>query len=84
MMYKALRQWRDLEDSHIYNAGDAYPHDGREIDPARIAALSTGANKAHLALIEAVSAKDEESTAETNGQHQDAPKPAKRGRKPKQ
>lgn len=81
MMYKALRQWRDLEDSHIYNAGDAYPHDGREIDPARLAALSTGANKAHMRLIEAVQAKGEEAPAQAPETPQE---PRKRGRKPKQ
>jgi len=83
-MYISLRQWRDLTDGHLYAPGDPFPHDGRAIAPARIAELISNANKAHLALIEAVSAKDEESTAETNGQSQEAPKPVKRGRKPKQ
>ncbi len=80
MMYKALRQWRDLEDDHIYYAGDAYPHDGREIAPARLVALSTGANKAHMRLIEAVKEKGEETTAQASETPQE---PRKRGRKPK-
>lgn len=54
MMYKALRQWRDLTDDHLYSAGDAYPHDGREIEPARIAELTGNQNNARMALIEAV------------------------------
>ena len=83
-MYISLRQWRDLTDGHLYAPGDPFPHDGRAIAPTRIAELTSNANKAHLALIEAVSAKDKESAAETNGQPQEAPKPAKRGRKPKQ
>ena len=77
MLYKALCRFRDLEDRHLYNAGDEFPHDGRGISPARIAALSTNANKAGFALIEAVPVKDEET-------HADQPKPRQRGRKPKQ
>ena len=78
MMYKALRQWRDLEDNHIYNAGDAFPHDGREIAPARLAALSTDANKTHLRLIEAV----EEQGKEMPAQAPETPRtPRKRGKK---
>lgn len=83
-MYISLRQWRDLTDGHLYAPGDPFPHDGRAIAPARIAELASDANKAHLVLIEAVFANDKESKAETNGQPQDAPKPAKRGRKTKQ
>ena len=83
-MYISLRQWRDLTDGHLYAPGDPFPHDGRAIAPARIAELASDANKAHLVLIEAVFANDKESKAETNGQPQDALKPAKRGRKTKQ
>lgn len=83
-MYISLRQWRDLTDGHLYAPGDPFPHDGRAIAPARIAELISDANKAHLVLIEAVFANDKESKAETSGQPQDAPKPAKRGRKTKQ
>ena len=51
MMHKALRQWRDLTDGHLYNPGDVFPHDGRQIAPERIAALVSGSNKANMALI---------------------------------
>lgn len=80
MMYKALRQWRDLEDDHIYNAGDAFPHDGREVAPARLAALSTDANKAHLRLIEAMEEQGKEIPEQASETLQE---PRKRGRKPK-
>lgn len=53
MTYKANCQFRDLTDRHLYNAGDIFPHDGREINPARIEELSTDNNKAHAALITA-------------------------------
>lgn len=61
MMYISLRQWRDLSDGHLYVAGDAFPHDGREISPARLAELTSTANKARERLIEAVPAKGEDS-----------------------
>lgn len=50
-MYKALRQFRDLTDRHLYHAGDIFPHDGRSITPARIEELSSAMNKAHAVLI---------------------------------
>ena len=50
-MYRSLRQWRDLTDGHLYNPGDVFPHDGRQIAPERIAALESGQNKANMALI---------------------------------
>lgn len=58
-MYKSIVRWRDLEDKHLYEAGDAFPHDGRDIPPERIAELSGTQNKAGFALIEAVHVPDE-------------------------
>lgn len=78
MMYISLRQWRDLSDGHLYAAGDAFPHDGREISPARLAELTTTANKARERLIEAVPAKGEDSSPIQ--EEKTAQKPA-RGRK---
>ena len=77
MMYISLRQWRDLSDGHLYAAGDAFPHDGREISPARLAELTSTANKARERLIEAVPAKGEDSPIQ---EEKTAQKPA-RGRK---
>ena len=59
-MYKSIVRWRDLEDKHLYEAGDAFPHDGREISEDRIAELSGTQNKAGFALIQAVAVKDKE------------------------
>lgn len=84
MMFISLRQWRDLSDGHLYSPGDPFPHDGRAIAPARIAELESGANKAGMTLIERVSEKVEEPTAEADKQPQAAPQAKKRGRKPKQ
>lgn len=79
-MFKTLRQWRDLTDGHLYGPGEAFPHDGREIDPARIAELSGNENKAKTRLIEAVPEKGKESVAETAAKPHTAPK-TPRGRK---
>lgn len=53
MMYRAVMMFRDLEDGHLYQQGEQYPHDGREVAPERIEALVTGQNKANMRLIEA-------------------------------
>ena len=71
MAYKALCRFRDLEDRHLYDAGDEFPHDGRGISPARIAELSGDKNKAGFALIEA----DGNAGMET-----ETPKPAAKAR----
>ena len=77
-MYKSTVRWRDLEDKHLYEAGDAFPHDGREISEDRIAELSGTQNKAGFALIQAVDVADEEKPVEKT----EAPKKAvKRARK---
>lgn len=51
MMYKALCEWRDLQDEHTYQAGDEYPFDGRAIKPERIEQLLSGNNLARKPLI---------------------------------
>ena len=80
MMLISLRRWRDLTDGHLYGPGDEFPHDGREIDPARIAELSGSENKAKMRLIEAVPEKGKENQAETAAKPHTAPK-TPRGRK---
>lgn len=52
MQYKAVRRWRDLTDGHLYEQGDAFPHDGRTIAPVRINELLTGQNAACKQMIE--------------------------------
>lgn len=51
MMYKAVCTWRDLQDRHLYNAGDVFPFDGREIAPERIERLLSSKNTASKPLI---------------------------------
>ena len=51
MMYKTLCVFRDLQDGHLYDADEPFPHDGRAIDPMRIDALLTGKNAANKPLI---------------------------------
>lgn len=52
-MYESIREWRDLEDNHLYHAGERFPHDGRNVPTERIAALCSTQNKAGFALIKA-------------------------------
>lgn len=59
-MYISIATWRDLEDGHLYNPGDKFPFDGREIPDDRISALSGTQNKAGFALIQAVESMNEE------------------------
>lgn len=49
---KSIVKWRDLTDGHLYNAGDPFPYDGREIPKERIEELSGKRNMAGFALIE--------------------------------
>ena len=51
MMYKAICVFRDLQDGHLYNADEPFPHDGREISPGRLEDLLTGKNAAKRPLI---------------------------------
>lgn len=54
MKYESIARWRDLEDDHLYNAGDEFPHDGRDVSDDRIEALASTQNKAGFAVIKAV------------------------------
>ena len=53
-MYRAVCEWRDLTNGHLYNAGEEYPFDGKEVSEARLMALLNGANLANKPLIERV------------------------------
>ena len=50
-MYKALTEFRDLQDGHLYREGDVFPFDGRAIPASRIDELITGQNRANRRLI---------------------------------
>jgi hypothetical protein len=54
MSYKAVCDWRDLTDGHLYKAGDQFPFDSRPIPAERIADLMSDQNKARKRLVEAV------------------------------
>lgn len=73
----SIKWWRDLEDGHVYNVGDAFPHDGREVSDERIAELSGTHNKAGYALIKAI----KEETKEIPTEKPEAPKTTKKPRK---
>ena len=79
-MLKALVTWRDLTDGHLYNAGDPFPWDGREIPEERANALKSSQNKAGFALIKAV---DEPGKAETPEAEKAAEKAEKTAEKEK-
>lgn len=51
-MYRVITTFRDLEDGHLYQAGDPFPHDGRKISTERVESLISGRNQANLRLIE--------------------------------
>ena len=69
-MYKVIEKFRDLTDGHLYESGDAFPFDGREIPAARLDTLVNGQNLANKRLIAPV----EEIPTE-------APKAARKGRR---
>jgi len=77
MRYESIRRWVDFEDRHLYNAGDAFPHDGRQISEARIAELSGTQNKAGFAVIKATQEADEKKPTEEDK----TPRRAAKGRK---
>lgn len=70
MMYKAVCAWRDLQDGHLYQEGDPFPHDGRAIEPERIETLKNGLNLASKPLI-----------AEANETLAEEPKPRRNAKK---
>ncbi len=50
-MYKVIVRFRDLTDGHLYEIGDVFPFDGREISLDRLETLETPRNKAGIVLI---------------------------------
>ncbi len=64
-MYTVIEVFRDLTDKHLYAPGDAFPHDGRSIDPARLHALETPENGAGKPLIVRVELPEEHTAKAT-------------------
>lgn len=57
-MYKVIKSFTDLQDNnYAYYVGDAFPHDGVEVDAERIAELSSDKNRLGVPLIEEVTEK---------------------------
>lgn len=76
MMYVSLCEWRDLQDGHLYQAGEPFPHDGRQIAAERIEMLINGKNRASKPLVKEV--------RETPTADAETPQKPKRTRKTKQ
>ena len=73
-MYRVLNTFRDLEDGHLYQTNDPFPHDGRTVKPERIESLIDGRNQAKMRLIEQV-------TEDIKEEPEAAQKPVRRRRK---
>ena len=55
MKYKVIRYFTDLQDNNFaYNAGDAFPREGKNVSQERVEELLSSNNKQGRPLIEAV------------------------------
>lgn len=66
MKYEAIKRFKDLEseDTAIYNPGDTFPSDSREITKKRIDNLLKGDNRLGYPVIKEVRSNDEMETPE--------------------
>lgn len=66
-MYKVIEKFKDLKDSeHVYEVGDVFPWDNRQVSKKRLRALSSDENKAgHPVIEEVIEESAEEPTEET-------------------
>ena len=54
-MYKVVCRFADMQDgNHIYEVGDVFPWDGRDVADDRIAELASKDNKIGVPLIKAI------------------------------
>ena len=52
-MYKVIKSFTDLQDdNHLYQVGDTFPREGKEVTEVRLQELSSTANKQRVPLIE--------------------------------
>ena len=57
-MYRVINRFFDLQDNnHAYSVGDAFPHNGVEVDAERIAELASDKNRLGVPLIEEIAEK---------------------------
>lgn len=55
MIFKAIRAFKDLQDSNrIYNVGDVFPREGKEVSHERLTDLSTDNNLQKQPVIESL------------------------------
>ena len=56
-MYRVIKAFTDLKASHVYYVGDAFPHNGVEVEIERIAELASDKNRLGVPLIEEIAEK---------------------------
>ena len=57
-MYRVIKAFRDLKDNnHVYSVGDAFPHDGVDVDDERLSELASDKNRLGVPLIEEIAEK---------------------------
>ena len=57
-MYRVIHKFYDLKDNnHAYSVGDAFPHNGVEVDAERIDELASDKNRLGVPLIEEIAEK---------------------------
>ena len=57
-MYKVIKSFTDLQDNnYAYYVGDAFPHNGVDVDVERIAELASDKNRLGVPLIEEIAEK---------------------------
>lgn len=50
-MFEVIREFKDIEDGHIYKKGDIFPFDKREVEDIRLQELSSKNNRLKTKLI---------------------------------
>lgn len=50
-MFEVIREFKDIEDGHIYKKGDIFPFDKREVEDVRLQELSSKNNRLKTKLI---------------------------------
>lgn len=56
-MYRVIKAFTDLKESHVYYVGDTFPHNGVDVDTDRISELASGNNRIGVPLIEEIEEK---------------------------
>ena len=56
-MYRVIKAFTDLQASHVYSVGDAFPYNGVEIEAERLSELASGNNRLGIPLIEEIAEK---------------------------